>query len=118
MATTARRLTREDLDAAVRIDAALMGRSRAEFFQRRLAAALARPELHAQFGVDGARGLKRMREAGAITLAQDEQTSVVWGMPGAAVQLGAAMHVVPLERMADEMLRQLADPPAAAVAGA
>lgn len=58
MATTARRLTRDDLDAAVRIDAGLMGRPRTEFFERRLAAALARPELHAQYGVDGANGLE------------------------------------------------------------
>ncbi len=58
MANTARRLTREDLDAAVRIDAGLIGRPRTEFFERRLAAALARPELHAQYGVDAAAGLE------------------------------------------------------------
>lgn len=57
MAATARKLTREDLDAVVGIDAALMGRPRAEFFHRRLAAALARPDLHAQFGVGGEAGL-------------------------------------------------------------
>lgn len=47
-------------------------------------------------GSDGARGLKLMREAGAPTFAQDERTSVVWGMPGQAVQLGAADEVIPL----------------------
>ena len=47
-------------------------------------------------GEDGARGLKAMRDAGAWTIAQDEATSVVWGMPGAAVELGAAKAVVPL----------------------
>ncbi|HTX23262.1 MAG TPA: chemotaxis response regulator protein-glutamate methylesterase [Steroidobacteraceae bacterium] len=51
-------------------------------------------------GKDGARGLLEMREAGGRTLAQDEATSVVWGMPGEAVSLGAAEHVVPLEQMA------------------
>ncbi len=47
-------------------------------------------------GADGARGLGEMREAGAITIAQDEKSSVVWGMPGEAVKLGAAQKVVPL----------------------
>jgi two-component system chemotaxis response regulator CheB len=47
-------------------------------------------------GKDGARGLKEMREAGSRTIAQDEATSVVWGMPGEAVSLGAAEHVVAL----------------------
>jgi hypothetical protein len=46
-------------------------------------------------GKDGAERLKEMREAGATTLAQDEATSVVWGMPGEAVRLGTAIHVVP-----------------------
>ena len=41
-------------------------------------------------GEDGARGLKRMREEGAYTLVQDESSSVVWGMPGAAWKLDAA----------------------------
>ena len=49
-------------------------------------------------GDDGARGLKEMLEAGAGTIAQDEATSVVWGMPGTAVKIGAAEHVLPLQR--------------------
>jgi two-component system, chemotaxis family, protein-glutamate methylesterase/glutaminase len=48
-------------------------------------------------GKDGARGLKEMLDAGSQTIAQDEATSVVWGMPGEAVNLGAAQHVIPLE---------------------
>lgn len=44
-------------------------------------------------GKDGARGLLELRQIGAITLAQDEQSSVVWGMPGEAVRLGAPMAV-------------------------
>lgn len=50
-------------------------------------------------GSDGAQGLKRMQERGAITLAQDEQSCVVFGMPRAAIALGAADHIVSLDRM-------------------
>jgi two-component system chemotaxis response regulator CheB len=59
-------------------------------------------------GDDGARGLKEMLDAGAHTIAQDEPSSVVWGMPGSAVRLGAAQHVLPLGRIADEVLDLLA----------
>lgn len=56
-------------------------------------------------GDDGARGLDEMRQAGAYTLAQDEQTSVVFGMPKEAIARGAACKVVPLGAIAREMLR-------------
>lgn len=59
-------------------------------------------------GDDGARGLKEMLEAGATTMAQDEASSVVWGMPGAAVKLGAAQHILPLHRVPHELLRLIA----------
>ena len=59
-------------------------------------------------GKDGARGLKEMREADSPTIAQDEATSVVWGMPGEAVALGAAQRVLPLPDIAPA-LRRLAD---------
>jgi two-component system chemotaxis response regulator CheB len=55
-------------------------------------------------GADGARGLQQMRANGAYTLAQDEASSVVWGMPGAAVALGAVECVVPIEGMAAALL--------------
>jgi two-component system chemotaxis response regulator CheB len=55
-------------------------------------------------GADGADGLLRMREAGAFTIAQDKETSVVWGMPGEASRRGAACEVLPLERMAPRAL--------------
>ncbi|MEZ5543373.1 MAG: chemotaxis response regulator protein-glutamate methylesterase [Pseudomonadota bacterium] len=58
-------------------------------------------------GDDGALGLKEMQEAGAFTIAQDERTSVVWGMPGAAVKLGAADQVLPLERIAGTLMLQV-----------
>jgi two-component system chemotaxis response regulator CheB len=51
-------------------------------------------------GADGASGLKQMREQGAYTIAQDERSSVVWGMPGAAVALGAVQRIAPLEAIA------------------
>jgi len=47
-------------------------------------------------GSDGARGLGALLEAGAATIAQDEATSVVFGMPRAAIELGAAERVLPL----------------------
>jgi two-component system, chemotaxis family, protein-glutamate methylesterase/glutaminase len=47
-------------------------------------------------GDDGAAGLGILRAAGATTIAQDEATSVVYGMPGAAIATGAAQHVLPL----------------------
>lgn len=59
-------------------------------------------------GKDGAKGLKEMLEAGSRTIAQDEATSVVWGMPGEAVSIGAAQHVLPLDSVAGKIL-SLAD---------
>ena len=56
-------------------------------------------------GDDGARGLREMRDAGAQTIAQDEATSVVWGMPGAAVRLNAVDEIVPLHQVADTAMR-------------
>jgi two-component system chemotaxis response regulator CheB len=55
-------------------------------------------------GDDGARGLLDLRNAGAPTLVQDEASSVVWGMPGAAFKLGAAEEMVPLERIAERLM--------------
>lgn len=55
-------------------------------------------------GTDGALGLGAMRSAGAHTIAQDERTSIVWGMPGEAVKVGAACRVLPLGLIAEAML--------------
>jgi two-component system chemotaxis response regulator CheB len=54
-------------------------------------------------GSDGALGLKEMRDAGAVTIAQDEQSSVVWGMPGEAVKIQAADFILPLNKIADKV---------------
>ncbi|HEV3166737.1 MAG TPA: chemotaxis response regulator protein-glutamate methylesterase [Isosphaeraceae bacterium] len=51
-------------------------------------------------GDDGAIGLLEMREAGALTIAQDEATSIVFGMPREAIRRGAARFVLPLDRIA------------------
>ncbi|HEV6968789.1 chemotaxis response regulator protein-glutamate methylesterase [Roseateles sp.] len=56
-------------------------------------------------GDDGARGLLAMREAGALTLAQDEASCVVYGMPKEAVKLGAADRSIPLAAIAAEIVR-------------
>jgi two-component system, chemotaxis family, protein-glutamate methylesterase/glutaminase len=56
-------------------------------------------------GADGAKGLLQMREAGAHTMAQDEASCVVFGMPREAIKLGAAEEVLPLNQMADALQR-------------
>ncbi|MDB5294042.1 MAG: Response regulator receiver modulated CheB methylesterase [Phycisphaerales bacterium] len=60
-------------------------------------------------GADGAAGLLSMRRAGARTLAQDEATCVVFGMPGEAVKCGAAEAVVPIQDVAATLLRMAAE---------
>jgi len=54
-------------------------------------------------GADGARGLKEMQNSGAITIAQDEQSSIVWGMPGEAVKLQAADYILPLDKITNKL---------------
>lgn len=56
-------------------------------------------------GDDGAKGMLEMREAGAHTIAQDEQSCVVYGMPKEAVKLGAVEKILPLAGIAAEILR-------------
>ncbi|MDM8560870.1 chemotaxis response regulator protein-glutamate methylesterase [Thiotrichales bacterium HSG14] len=55
-------------------------------------------------GDDGACGITEMHEAGAITVAQDEHTSVVWGMPGEAIKRGGIDHILPLYKIADKLI--------------
>lgn len=57
-------------------------------------------------GRDGAAELKLMRDKGAVTIAQDKESSVVHGMPGEAIQLNGATHILPPDRIV-EMLQQL-----------
>ena len=58
-------------------------------------------------GADGARGLLAMRASGAYTLAQDEASCVVFGMPKEAIKLGAATEVAPLDTMTHSILQAL-----------
>jgi len=58
-------------------------------------------------GRDGAEGLRRLREAGGVTIVQDEESSVIFGMPGEAIRLGAAEYVLPPRQIAG-MIRLLA----------
>ncbi|MCK5001544.1 MAG: chemotaxis response regulator protein-glutamate methylesterase [Gammaproteobacteria bacterium] len=55
-------------------------------------------------GADGAQGLKQMHGSGLKTIAQDENSSVVWGMPGEAVKLEATDYVLPLNKIAQKIL--------------
>ena len=54
---------------------------------------------------DGAEGLLTLRRLGWRTIAQDESSSVVWGMPKAAVEIGAAEEVLPLSQIAEAIAR-------------
>lgn len=56
-------------------------------------------------GDDGARGLLQMRQAGAQTVAEDEASCVVFGMPKEAIRLGAAAEVMPLDHIPQRILR-------------
>ena len=58
-------------------------------------------------GDDGADAMKRLKDVGAYTYAQDEATSVVWGMPGQAVKRGAINEVLPLEEISEKIISRL-----------
>ena len=60
-------------------------------------------------GGDGAKGLLAMRNAGALTVGQDEATCVVYGMPKVAYDIGAVQHKVPLSVVAGKVYSLLAN---------
>lgn len=95
------------------IDAPLVQGHRPAVDQLFLSAALLRPApvaaLLTGMGRDGAEGLLQIRRAGGHTIAQDEASSVVYGMPRAARELGAAAQILPLRLIAAALLRA-ADP--------
>ncbi len=59
-------------------------------------------------GSDGASGMVQIRGAGGSTIAQDEESCVVFGMPREAIRMGGAAQVLPLDRIAPALLRHLA----------
>lgn len=59
-------------------------------------------------GYDGQKASKTLSDAGAMVLAQDEETSVVWGMPGAVAKLGICFDVLPIDKIG-ERVRRIAD---------
>jgi two-component system chemotaxis response regulator CheB len=60
-------------------------------------------------GEDGAEGLLAMRRSGAMTLTEDESSAVVYGMPAAAMRIGASTIALPLDRIADALRRAVAE---------
>jgi len=58
-------------------------------------------------GTDGAKGLQAMNNSGAYTIAQDEESCIVFGMPKEAIKLGAVNKVVPLHQMPGEIIKAL-----------
>lgn len=58
-------------------------------------------------GNDGAEAMLSIRRSGAYTIAQDKETSTVWGMPGSAVELGAASQVLPLHKIGKHILNTI-----------
>jgi two-component system, chemotaxis family, protein-glutamate methylesterase/glutaminase len=76
-------------------------RSAAEHYGRRAVAVIL-----TGMGDDGCRGARQLVDAGAHLIAQDKETSVVWGMPGAVVRAGLAHSVVPLSRVSHEICEQ------------
>ena len=58
-------------------------------------------------GADGAKELRLMKEKGAVTIAQDEKTSLVFGMPGRAVEIGAAQYVLPADKISEALIKMV-----------
>jgi two-component system chemotaxis response regulator CheB len=58
-------------------------------------------------GADGAKALRRMRDAGSWNVAQDEASCVVFGMPREAIAAGAAHEVLPLQQIAGRLIERL-----------
>lgn len=58
-------------------------------------------------GSDGAEGLLAMKNVGAVTIAQDEQTCVVFGMPKEAIKMGAVDKILPIQQIASEVIRMV-----------
>ena len=58
-------------------------------------------------GSDGAKGMRAIKEAGGITLAESEETCIVYGMPKSAIEDGVVDKVVPIYNMMEEILKEV-----------
>lgn len=89
---------------------ALVNRPAVDVFFKSLAAHWPKPGVAlilTGMGRDGAEGLKMLRERGWRTIAQDQETSVVWGMPKAAVEIGAAHETLPIDMIGPAAINRL-----------
>lgn len=92
-------LTREPPENFLRPTASFLFRSLARTYGQNAVGVLL-----TGMGRDGAEELKAMRDQGAITIAQDFETSIVHGMPGAAIALGGATHILPADKIAGALI--------------
>lgn len=92
-------LTREQPENGLRPSVSFLFRSLAEVYGMNAIGVLL-----TGMGRDGADELKVMKDKGAVTIAQDRETSVVHGMPGEAIALGGATHVLPMEKIANALV--------------
>jgi len=95
-------LAREEAESGLRPAVSYLFRSLADSY-----GANAVGVLLTGMGKDGAAELKRMRAHGACTIAQDRDSSIVHGMPGEAIELGAATHVLPADKIAGALIAQV-----------
>jgi two-component system chemotaxis response regulator CheB len=98
-------LTNDEPEGGLRPSVSCLFRSVADVYGRNAVGVLL-----TGMGRDGAVELKKMKDAGAVTIAQDEESSVVHGMPGEAIQLGAATHVLSPERIAAALTNLVRSP--------
>ena len=96
-------LTREELENGLRPAVSYLFRSLAEACGPQAIGVLL-----TGMGTDGAAELKRMRDRGAVTIAQARESSIVHGMPGEAIALGGATHVLPAEKISELLLTLVA----------
>jgi two-component system chemotaxis response regulator CheB len=96
-------LTREEARNSLRPSVSCLFRSVAQAYGPRAIGVLL-----TGMGKDGAAELKDMRDKGAVTIAQDRDSSVVHGMPGEAIALGGASYVLPGDKIADALVRLIA----------
>ena len=92
-------LSRQPPENHVRPAVSFLFRSLASTFGSRAAAVLL-----TGMGADGAHELRMLRDAGAVTFAQDRESSVVHGMPGVAIAAGGATHVLPPQKIAETLI--------------